>query len=709
MKIYLIELNISKIYIYEIILTILYIYLFLFSIIIFPINLVIGIICILVLPGYNLLNIWKPEFDTIRKLGYSIIMSLAIENILMLFSYIFLYDLTKTKSSGFFFNSILLLLAIQFINIILIILNLLINFKDKRNISSHHSIIKRKISFNKIERKICCILILYIISLIFLLIVTFKFSIKNNKYSIINDEYKANFLFFTRVPLIFYILLFSSILCLTYLIFYSKNIYIQLFSLSLFLYCLWILPYLQTMNYFSHDVYKLSLRYKSYQQYGIRIVPGSAFKIHGFGFRYTTSFFTTILLVNALNLDLFFVLAFIYPLIFIFIPFYFYSIFKKFSAKNLNHKCLLINTILAITTVQFIKCAHSATTMVLGFFIFIVLIIEYYEFIIELKDGINWKNFFFILFLYLFLCVTHFEETFYFLLIIIYITILLPFLNKEIKENNAYKRRAIIFNGFLFTLSINIFYIITLEFFGKMSYYYFNIVGDNYFFGILYDYYLKTKLIKFPILNGEFTLSILAIGIIFLIIFSFFSLNILIYFKFQDLLLKLGRNILISLDKVIIITRSILIFKVFPILILILSIVLLLMLNFFYYQFLQEQGLFLIPEILLSYSLIIFHLFLFFRGLYYYNRNRYKQNYFLICIFAPFHIMVILFISGNVLLTFYILNARFLPLFIILNLIIIQNTYLKDLLTKKKRNLVIFIITILFLGVFVSLNKIGWE
>ena len=45
------------------------------SIFLQPLYLILGIICVLFFPGYNLLNIIKPQFSLIERLGYTIILS----------------------------------------------------------------------------------------------------------------------------------------------------------------------------------------------------------------------------------------------------------------------------------------------------------------------------------------------------------------------------------------------------------------------------------------------------------------------------------------------------------------------------------------------------------------------------------------------------------------------------------------------------------
>ena len=90
----------------------------------FPLNLLLGIICVLFLPGYNFLSLIFSKYSRIKKLGYMIIISLAIENIFMFFCYFFLYSqVTTIQKPGFVFNQLYLILSFQLINLILIIAN----------------------------------------------------------------------------------------------------------------------------------------------------------------------------------------------------------------------------------------------------------------------------------------------------------------------------------------------------------------------------------------------------------------------------------------------------------------------------------------------------------------------------------------------------------------------------------------------------------
>ncbi|MFW9990405.1 MAG: hypothetical protein ACFFC3_17320, partial [Candidatus Odinarchaeota archaeon] len=114
----------------------------LLSISILPINIILGFFIIFILPGYNLLDILKPSSKIIEKLGYCIILSLAIENIFMVLCYAILYNnLTypEVATLGFIFNSSVLITAILIINLILIIIREYLQFKSKTEFNIIHS------------------------------------------------------------------------------------------------------------------------------------------------------------------------------------------------------------------------------------------------------------------------------------------------------------------------------------------------------------------------------------------------------------------------------------------------------------------------------------------------------------------------------------------------------------------------------------------
>ncbi|KKL17399.1 hypothetical protein LCGC14_2485950, partial [marine sediment metagenome] len=352
----------------ELILISIYYLMIQFSITIQPINLILGFFIIFILPGYNLLNILKPDYSIIRKLGYSIILSLAIENIYMLFNYIILYNFMsypEVPTWGFIFNSKVLITSIIFINLIFIII---IQYKQFRSKTEFDGIQARKsiLNLSKIKEvlnlKVITVFIFFGLSLIFLGISTIYSNVPpDNNYYTSNVDYRLDFTFFYRVPLIFYIFLISSILSFIYIIFFIKNPYLILISISMFIYCIWILPYLQIGNFFGHDTYLLAQTYEVYRIQGL--VTNYEFNFVVFGWdslRYSTALFSTILLISATNVNLVFALWYLYPLFYIFIPFFFYSVFKTFSDKHNNQKSILIITVIFTTfTTFFIKSGHA--------------------------------------------------------------------------------------------------------------------------------------------------------------------------------------------------------------------------------------------------------------------------------------------------------------------------------------------------------------
>jgi len=244
----------------------------------------------------------------------------------MFFWYFFFYDVvTSPEKPGFQFNSFLLILSIQIINLILIFLNLL-NRRFKLVKNETHV---EKFGFNNYKKefkikmtedfdiRIFLILFGLILSLICLGFSTTLSNIPNKDFKTIHEDYRSNFTFFNRVPNLFFIFLTTSILCLTLILFYSENKYVVIISISLFMYCLWILPYLQTGNYFGEDSYNLMTNYRNYLKCGIRvdkkhtniidsrefIYPINFFvekeERGGFNFRYSTGLFTAILLTTA--------------------------------------------------------------------------------------------------------------------------------------------------------------------------------------------------------------------------------------------------------------------------------------------------------------------------------------------------------------------------------------------------------------------------
>ncbi|MFX0141934.1 MAG: hypothetical protein ACFFDN_50320, partial [Candidatus Hodarchaeota archaeon] len=449
----------------------LYLYLFLNSVLIFPLNLFLGIICVLFLPGYNLLSLIFSQYSRIKKLGYMTIISLAIENIFMIVCYGFLYyRVTTPLKPGFVFEPLYLILSFQLINLILIIANEfkeIIKNKDKRKyiiptykptcnlcnyynrstrlcrkhgytkrlsyewckewklmettkISNDNSRLRnnKKKNYNK---KVIVIFLIFILSLILMSLSSIPDSRPFATFPEIHQYYRQNFTFFHNVQPIFYIFLTLAILSFVFIIFTFKNKYLILISISLFLYFLWIVTYFQINNYFGEDSYKLMLAYNYYQKKGLKPKVDKQYSLflQYLEIRYSTSLFTAIILTSATGVDIDFALWYLYPFIFFFSPFFFYSIFQDFSSNKEKYRLnIVILVLFSVLTTQFLKCAHSATTMVIGIYIFLILIIEFFDLTNGKKLLFILKKSFFIIFLYLFLCLTHFEECIYFLIIV---------------------------------------------------------------------------------------------------------------------------------------------------------------------------------------------------------------------------------------------------------------------------------------------------
>ena len=475
----------------ELFVVLIYFIMTLMSITIQPINLILGIFCTLVIPGYNLLKIFKPHSTIIQKLGYTTILSLAVENIFMFFSYFFLYDFTVlTGDAGFIFNPVMLIVSLQILNLILITINILILIKKRQNkniidintpkVQNYFHNVNFYGIFRKCNLRFLISYLVFFLSLIFLFLSTYYSNVSDNSYNQVYIDYRANFTFFSRVPSTFYIFLTILILSLVYIIFFTKNKYIILLFISIFLYMLWILPYFQIQNFFTHDSHFLIDNYQSYLSFGIK--PGDSYSFTQYlydtitPYRYSTSIFTTILLVNATQISSTFVLWFIYPLSFISIPFFFYSIFYKYLNKKenrLKNTNTFILIILATVSPQFIKYGHSATTGLIGTYIFFILVLEFYSFTNERE--FNKKQLIFITFLFFFLSITHTEESFYFLILIfIYSIFQISIKYKKINRNDipdfkTLRKLTFVWAFILILLSL-IFYF-TQEFFGWISSY----------------------------------------------------------------------------------------------------------------------------------------------------------------------------------------------------------------------------------------------
>ncbi len=692
----------------EFFIILLYLLMNLFSIIIFPINIILGFICILFLPGYNLLKLIRPNSNLIEKLGYSTFFSLAIENILMFIIYFSFFNyVQKSGRYAFIFWHELLILIIQIISIFLILLNIFLNKSQKKS----NKIIKYFKGIKKnINQKDLLIITGLLVSLIFLCISVFFNEVKYDNFSTVKKDYLLNFTFFSRVPLIFYIFLTSSIIFLVYILFQVKNKYLMLFSMSIFLYCLWILPYLQIKGVVASDMDFLKTIYENYLIFGINSNEVGCFIILFRTFksiRYSTSLFTSILLTFGMKSDVDFALVFLYPLIFIFIPFFFYSIFQKFSkSKNENEISLRILMLLVIITTSIIKNVRTPTTAIIGSITFIILIIEFFKFIND--DNRKLREIFLFIFLYFFLTLTHLEECVYFLLLMPLYTIY--FILFKLKDNSDNReiikslKRFFLIIGLLYLILSTIF--ITLqEFFGS-TIYYFGKFRDIPYISIIFDMYWSTRVVLYPLMEGCLSISLFLLGITIIGISGSIIILYLFFSSFFHILIKIYNKLIGIISKIHSFLSKLISVKIIQIAIPFLLFSMIIGIDFIF-PYLEMEGFLIIIEVVLSYSIIVFNVFLFIKGVPYYRTHKNKQDYFLILMVILFVFMIFLGI-GDLLLAWYHFNSRIITFSIFYNLMIIQNTYFDDFISKKNKYLVILVFLLLGFGTFYSLRKLGF-
>ena len=449
---------------------------------------------------------------------------------------------------------------------------------------------------------------------------------------------------------------------------------------------------------------------KDYQYFGIKPYEEFSFSLF-YSFidkyksqRYVTSLFTSFLLIFATGMSVDFLLWYVFPLSYIFISFFIYGTFQNFKGKkDSNNLNLIILTVLAVLTPQFVKLAHSASTGVIGTFIFFILTVEVYDCFTKRNFDLNTKDFFIIIFLFLFLSVTHTEECIYFIVSISLFGIYSLFSHLKNEkgdfDNQIRFKKTIRKFGILICILLLIFYI-TQEFFGWIfSYMNFLFPGS-----ILNDIYENTKVVAIPSLNGTFTINYF---VLILIVSGTITIFYLIYFIFThyfDLILNIYKYFINIFKKLFRITKRLISRKIFPFLMFSFIYLIIFLLNLIYFQNQVQNISFLILDIILSFTLLMFHIFVFFKGVLYYKIGGNKQNYFIFFLIPPTLLILLLFLVGNFEESFYILNARFVSFFVFFNLIIIQNSYFKDLELKNRKFLSLFIVLSFLLATYYSLR-----
>ena len=95
-------------------------------------------------------------------------------------------------------------------------------------------------------------------------------------------------------------------------------------------------------------------------------------------------------------------------------------------------------------------------------------------------------------------------------------------------------------------------------------------------------------------------------------------------------------------------------------------------------------------------------------GFRYYRIRNKTQNYIILSIISSPVIIITFLMTGGLWLATYILHTKFTSYIVFFNLIIIQNTYLKDLKENNYKSLILIVCLILCLGVFYSLRTLAY-
>ncbi|MEE9376869.1 MAG: hypothetical protein V3V33_02405, partial [Candidatus Lokiarchaeia archaeon] len=443
-------------------------------------------------------------------------------------------------------------------------------------------------------------------------------------------------------------------------------------------------------------------------------------------------FFATILITSSTSVDINFALWYLYPLFYIFIPFLFYTIFKKFSEKSKSKNFIsIVFMIFIVFTPQFIKYGHATGTGVLGVLVYFILVLELFNLIHN--RNFNFKNILLIVILYFFLCLTHTEESIYFLVLMILYYIYHLFCvfkkseksildinssaNSMVEETLFFKqvfnieltikrtRRSFVKFGFLFFSLIMIFYL-TNEFFGYFPKYLSMSVGKISYLNFIYDEY-SSNCIKIPFfLRGNLNISIFIIHNLIAGTLLFLFLIYILFFKMFHIIQGVYNKGVKFFKKICLFIIKLISKPIIQILFLIFSVFLIIYLDQFILSGSVEISLITILIPVISYLFLILQIFLFIKGIEYYQLKNHRQNFFLLSILISSIIMMGLVIVGDLWLAVYVFHTKFSSYFVFFNLIIIQNTYFKALEKRKKKIIIVMIIIALILGIFYSLRKL---
>jgi len=678
-----------------------------------------GIIFLLFIPGFNLVNILFPEFSIIIKLGLCSIFSLGLEILIMIIYYIL--GVSLPTSIPFFFNINILVIIFSILSVLLILINFF-RSSDNRKISTNKNQNTKRIYLKLKNNKFYFILTLFFIIDLILLC----FNVYLNRVSLtrgqVQVQYSENFTFFYYCDFYFYIFYSIAIILLIFFAvkFQNKILFISL--VCLFLYSQLIIPYLQIGDLFNHDGIFLEESILSYNNYGLTPMENYGIIINFgdslWGLRYVTSTFFGILFINFTGTDIFFSLGFLYSISICLTPFLIYGLFEYLSSKSdKKENSIKILTLFAIFNPIFLKMAHTPTTNVIGFNIFLILIFLLY--IVFKNQILSGKYISVIILLFSFLSFTHIEEAIYYLSIFLVVEIVYIISRKKelhnpdlllnnINSNSFIKRYSI-----LFGILVLLFYV-SQEFLGYFSTYisYFN----NFpLFNTIYTLYSESKIISFPFIFERFiNLSLFVLIICFSIPILMYLLFFLINFYKSKLanIKVIVENFFNKLQKFLTKRKISFSFQ----LILIISLILVpIFLNFLILVYgedvevnriLEFDGILIILEVIILYNFFIIQIFIFIKNLLFYKQNKLYELFvliILICISCSISIFALSSTSLGYIL--YELQ-KFVYLLIFFNVFLMKENYFLDLRKKKFIYFFMLIFIMIIGGLNISFRKL---
>lgn len=201
--------------------------------------------------------------------------------------------------------------------------------------------------------------------------------------------------------------------------------------------------------------------------------------------------------------------------------------------------------------------------------------------------------------------------------------------------------------------------------------------------------------------------KIIIIITIFLGAFLLILASYKLFFNNFGILLKINNIVIKIIKKIYNLFKKLIITKVFKILFFLVFFSLIIYINTF---FISKETTFLliIFTLFLGYLIFSIQLFFFCMGIPYYQIKNDKQNFFLSAIIVSSALAAVMLIIGGIWVTVYLLASRIVSSLTFFNLIIIQNTYFKEFIEKRKKYLMCIIVLIFILGVFVSLRTLTY-